>query len=155
MWIGYFFHWIPVDALGSWIGDGFLCGWDCLESVDDWTSNSLSHHITGFAEEGGSSVDTLVKVVQQLRLYMMEDSAALTYFLMGPLAMYKKKKKCTSLLAEVLQNLWIQVLLRITKNMWIHLLLTEKRPDTQAHSLSLWSLFLTPMLPLIISILFS
>ncbi|GMP82301.1 hypothetical protein CsSME_00036675 [Camellia sinensis var. sinensis] len=37
-------------------------------------------------------VETLVKVVQQLRLYTMEDSAALTYFLVGPLAMYKEKE---------------------------------------------------------------
>lgn len=53
LWIGYVFYWVHVDALGSWTGDVFLCGWDCFECVDDWTSDSLSEFyvtVTAVAE---------------------------------------------------------------------------------------------------------
>ncbi|KAL6969244.1 hypothetical protein U1Q18_028968 [Sarracenia purpurea var. burkii] len=54
MWIGYVFYRIHVDALGSRIGDVFLCRWDCHEFIDAGTRNSLSHHVTDLPKEGGS-----------------------------------------------------------------------------------------------------
>ncbi|THG11651.1 hypothetical protein TEA_005898 [Camellia sinensis var. sinensis] len=52
LWLGYVFYWIHVDALGYWIGNVPLCGWDCVHFVDAGTRDSLSHHVT--AEERGS-----------------------------------------------------------------------------------------------------
>lgn len=55
MWVGYVLHRVHVDALGPWVGDVFLCGWDCVELVDDRTGDSLSHRrVAALAEEGGS-----------------------------------------------------------------------------------------------------
>lgn len=57
--IDHLLHWIHVDALGSWIGHGFVRGWNSLQFVDYRARHSLSRHVTGCTAQGGSRLGFL------------------------------------------------------------------------------------------------
>lgn len=62
MWFADFLHRFYAHALGYWPCHGVVCSWDSVKPLDDVAHHSvLGCHIIGDHEEGGSSLENLVK----------------------------------------------------------------------------------------------
>lgn len=71
VWIGDVLHRVHVDALGSWIGDGVLRGWDCFDNLRFGKNHFLLRYGPAFfPQKRDSCMEAFVKERRRLgRIY--------------------------------------------------------------------------------------